>query len=73
MKTHSPACELALSELLTAPADSVDHRMARDIAVLDDDEAIAYLIEVCLQDGHPSRPVEIAALLFPLLRREVQV
>lgn len=71
MSTHSPACEQALRELLTAPAGSVAHRMAEDIELLDDSDAIAYLCEVVAADPVDSPPYAIAGRLLPLLRAEV--
>jgi hypothetical protein len=71
MAIHSPACEQLLSELLTAPIDSVAHRMAAEIEALDDVAAVAYLCEVVTEDPADSAPYAVAALLFPHLRAEV--
>lgn len=71
MSTHSPACERVLRELLTAPTDSVAHRMAEDIEHLDDAETIAYLCEVVTEDPANTQPYAVAALLFPHLHGQV--
>ena len=71
MTIHSAACELVLAELLSAPIESVDHRMAERIETLDDEHARDYLLEVFDEDPADSRPVVIGRRIWPLLAAEV--
>jgi hypothetical protein len=67
MTIHSPECERYLSELLSAPMDSVDHDIAAYIATLDDEHARAFVLTVMDEDPLGSRPFEIARTLWQLL------
>lgn len=70
MAVHPEAYDRYVSELLSTPFDSIEHRLAEAVAaILDDDSLLTLLVEVYLEDPVGTREHTIAgrllALLFP--------
>lgn len=70
MTTHSPACQRVLAEFLSTPTDSIEHRIAEDVAPLTGAEALAYLLRMYDEDPPMSSAFTAAQRLLPAVIAE---
>lgn len=68
MSVQSPACQQFCSELLTAPMESVDHRIGEYVSSHTDGEVLDLVYTMLDEDPPSSRAHEIARGLWPFVR-----
>lgn len=72
MSVTTPGWQQCLAQLLTAPADSFDHRFAESLAAADDNTAFGLLITVIDEDPYGTHEYEVAThMLRHFTEREV--
>lgn len=68
MSIHTAACQARIRELLSAPADSVEHQLAVWIQAHTDAQTRDWCIDVVTAVAPDPRTVEVARMMWPVLR-----
>lgn len=68
MSIHTIACLARIHELLSTPADSVEHQLAEWIQAHTDAEARDWCIDTLTAVAPDPRTVEVARMMWPVLR-----